>query len=119
MVLLGACSFASGPGSTVREFINDVDGGKITEAVQLLNVPAGMEPKIKMALTAKAQGTDPDDRVKYVEIVKEDVRGELARVDYIVHKVKKSDEDTQHLNLQKVEGKWKINLPGLPGGLFN
>jgi hypothetical protein len=115
MALLGACSFAPGPGSTVKEFITDVDGGKITEAVQLLSLPSGMEPKVKMALTVAAQETKPEDRVRYVEIVKEDVRGEIARVDYIVHRVKKTDEDTQHMDLHKVDGKWKIELTGLPG----
>lgn len=110
--LLAGCSFAQGPGSTVKRFINAVAQGNVTEAVQLINVPPGMEAKISFALISAAKDAREKGGIVSVEILKEDVQGELAHVDYIVHQKndKPGERDQAHMDLQKIDGKWKISL---------
>lgn len=118
MVMLAACSFAPGPGATVREFFVDADAGRITDAMKLVNVPAGFESKVSGALADAARNTPPEKRLSSVEIVKQDVRGEVAHVEYILH-LKDKSTTRNALSLQKIDGKWKILMEGLPEGIFH
>lgn len=110
--LIVACSFGPGPASTVKTFIKAVAAGNVTEAVRLINVPPGMEAKISFALTAAAGEAREKGEVVSIDILKEDVQGELAHVDYIVHQKndKPGEQDKAHMDLQKIDGKWKISL---------
>jgi hypothetical protein len=110
--ILVGCSFKPGPAGTVKQFINDVADGNVTEAVQLVNSPPGMEAKISFALTAAAKEAHEKGKVVSIDILKEDIQGELAHVDYVVHQKddKPGEKEKSHTDLQKIDGKWKISL---------
>jgi hypothetical protein len=110
MALLAACAFERGPGETVREFHMDVDQGRIAEAIKLVDMPdADTEKKLTTAFKEAAVEAQQQGHLRSVEIVKEDVKGDVAHVEYILHEPDGTDE-REKMELRKVNGHWKLRL---------
>lgn len=114
-LLCFACSMSPGPEDTIKKFNSLLDEGNVTEAVKLVNVPPGMEGKISMVMSMAATEIKGHGGIASVEIVKSDIQGDVAHIDYTVHYKGGKDgadaknQHTEHMNLVRSDGKWKIN----------
>jgi len=109
-LLLIACS-GGGPGATVKEFFHLVEDGKVNDAMEL------MAPGIKEMMQAMggaaafSEGTSEfKDKggIKKINILKEDVTGDVAEVEVELEFGDGSSEK-ETMKLMKVDGKWKIS----------
>jgi Domain of unknown function (DUF4878) len=110
-VALGGCGlFDSGPAATAKQFMWEVDKGKVDKAVERLTGQAvammGKE-KMKAALTdnpAKKMGG-----IRDIEVQKEEVTGDTAVVELKVT-YGNGETKTETMKLVRVDKQWKINV---------
>jgi hypothetical protein len=110
-LLLVACS-GGGPGATVKQFFTLVEDGKVNDAMEL------MAPGIKDMMQAMGGGgavfgegtKEIKDKggIKKINILKEEVTGDLAEVEVEIEYGDGSSE-TETMQLTKVDGKWRIS----------
>jgi hypothetical protein len=104
LVLLGACA-APGPGATAKEFYWDMSRGQMKEALQLTDLSD--EEVAEKLKTMEANKDGNPHRLLSVTVVKEEVQGDVAHVEVILHSEGASDEH-DHVDLRKINGRWKI-----------
>ena len=109
-LLLIACS-GGGPGATVKQFFTFVEDGKVNDAMEL------MAPGIKEMMQAMggpavfSEGTNEFKEkggIKKINILKEDVTGDIAEVEVELEFGDGSSEK-ETMKLTKVDGKWRIS----------
>ncbi len=98
--LLAAC--ADNPRSTAQKFTENLAAGKISEAKQYATEPTG-----KLLDFAASLGTLPVNRDFRFTFISESVKDNRAKVVYR----EKPEAEEQTLDMVKVDGKWKVDLP--------
>lgn len=99
------------PGGTVRSFFVDLEKGEINEATDALSnssVDGYMGSKIKMALSEVPASFDERGGIKNIEILDENVNGDLATVSYRIN-FKDDTSEEGVMDLVKEDDGWKID----------
>lgn len=111
-VITGGCSmFQSGPGATVEQFYTALNDGEVTTAMDLISSQfRGQigEDKLRAALSqGTRQSAQEKGGMSSIEILSEDVQGEVATVRVRMEFGDGSSNETTE-NLVLEDGQWKL-----------
>lgn len=108
-----ACSvFSTGPGKTVQNFFNALEGGKIQEAKSYLSnhtLQSLGTDKWDSVLTQMSQAINTKGGINKLDITEENVNGDIAKVSVQIS-FGNDTQETSVLDLIKENNKWKLEL---------
>lgn len=111
MVLLASCGlFKPGPSTVVKTFYHDVEAGKIEEATKLFSTQAVQTfgSKLTSVMSEQTRMIEKKGGIKSID-TKENITGDLAKVDYTVTYGDKSVEKGR-IDMIKENGDWKMQI---------
>ena len=112
-VLLAACG-SEGPGDAFEVFMDRIHAGETTQAREYVaneavSIMGGEE---NLMSTLRQLSREIDGVLDHLEIVEEEIQGELATVHVTFHYIDGSSEDDAfHMVME--DGQWKFFPPGL------
>jgi Domain of unknown function (DUF4878) len=108
LLTLVACS-ASGPGATLQKYTKTVEAGELTKAVAMYpkSVQSQFGSKLTAFLADQANRIKNNGGVKSMDIVKEEVMGEIANVTIATH-YGNGSVDTVRTKMVREENEWRI-----------
>lgn len=112
LTILPACSLFNSPSQTVKNFNKYVSEGKIDDATKLLSkrVISNMGiDKVKSGLARTTKNIKERGGITSLEIVKEEIIGEVAEVHMIIS-YGNGSKINEKVQLIKEEGDWKIDI---------
>lgn len=106
---LAACS-GSAPGTALQKYIKAVEAGDVTKAVAMYPMSAQSQfgSKLVAFITAESEGIKKRGGVKAMDVLKEDVTGDIATVTIATH-YGNGTVDTVTTKMMREEHEWKIN----------
>lgn len=113
MTALASCGlFKPGPSKVVKTFYRDIEAGKIDDATKLFSaqVIQTFGSKLSSVMSAQTRTIQAKGGIKSID-TKENVTGDLAKVEYVVNYGDGSSEKGT-IDLIKEKGDWKIQLTG-------
>lgn len=108
-LLLAACA-ASGPGATLQRYMKIVEAGEVTKATTMFPsaLQAQFASKIVAMIGAETDRIKKKGGLKAMDVVKEDVTGDIASVTLTTH-YGNGTVDTSTTKLLREDNEWKIN----------
>lgn len=108
LLFLAACG--NSPRSAVKAFYDAVEEGRVEDALKMVSSQVtssiGID-KTRAALQSATREIHDKGGLKSLDIVKEDVVGEVAEVEVRIH-YGNGTEETEKVKVVKENGEWKI-----------
>lgn len=108
--LFGLACAASSPGAALEKYMRTIDAGESGKAVAMF--PKSMQSqygsKLGMMVAEQIERTKKMGGVKAVDVVSEDVTGDIAAVTFATH-YGNGKVDTSSTKMLREDNEWKIN----------
>lgn len=119
-IILNSCFSNNSPGQAIEQFMHSLEKGEIDEAMkfypdsysQTLGEEYGQtlgKEKLRAITVEAARKLEDRQGMKSFKINREDIRGDLATVNFTVI-YGDGSEETEDINLLRQDGKWRIDL---------